>query len=584
MKFLMMRLFIAFIFLTTFLTGKAQTFDWVTTAGGLSSDKGTKIVVDASGNIYETGYYNEQGFFGPFDTGFANPNSKEVYVAKMDPNGNYLWVKHGENYFDDRGLGLCVDPAGNVYVTGTCWGGIIWGSLSLYNTSSYTDQIFVIKMDTDGNEIWIKNAGVNESGYPYNDDHGHDLVSDSQGNIYLTGFLSNNDVTPLDATFDAIIVPIAPQDSLAFIAKLTNDGVWQWVKTFDGIYSDRDNGITVDDENNVYVTGGFIETSTFGTVTLTSAGAEDIYVVKLDPNGNFLWVAQGGSSLGDRGNDIIFGNEGNMYVIGEFRDSCSFGSVFYLNNYGSASGRDIFVAKITKDGNWIWANKAGSKKGLDKGLGIVANNQGNIFVTGQFSSKAKFDDLEVETNGDSVNVFIAAIDTLGAWRWVVQGGGSDFDRGSGITIDQNCNVYVTGYYTNEITFGTFSGSPATGKEIFTLKVSDVCFDYTVLPPPPPPVVNPTGYAGFHLPTAFSPNNDSKNDLLQYYAGYDVVSFELQIFDRWGNKMFGTVTNGEFWDGYYQGELVGSGIYTYTLNVVTIDAGETKKTGNITVIR
>lgn len=562
----------------------AQTFEWVTTAGGLLSDKGTKIVVDSQGNIFETGYYNEQGVFGPFNTGFTNPHSKEAYVAKMDPNGNYLWVKHGENYYDDRGLGLCLDPQGNVYVTGTCWGGITWGSLSLYNSTSYTDQIFVIKMDTDGNEIWIKNAGVDYAGYPYSDDHGHDLAADSQGNIYVTGFLSNNEFTDLDATFDAIIVPVAAQDSVAFLAKLSNDGVWQWVKTFDGIYAERDNGLSVDDDDNVYVTGGFIETASFGSASLTSDGEEDIYVVKYDSDGNFLWVTQASSSRGDRGNDIVYGNDGFMYVTGEFRDSCNFGNDIYLNNYGSGGGRDIFVAKITKNGEWVWASKAGSKKGADKGLGIDANSEGNIFVTGQFSSKAKFDDIEIDTDGDSVNVFIAAIDSLGVWRWAVQGGGLEFDRGSGIAVDDDCNVYVTGYYENEISFGSFNGASVTGKEIFTVKVSNACFDYTSTPPPPPPGVDPSGYAGFHLPNAFSPNNDSNNEVLQYYVGYDVVSFELQIYDRWGNQVFKTQTAGEYWDGYYQGKLVNSGIYTYILTVTLTETGQTKTTGNITVIR
>ena len=563
----------------------AQTFDWVTTAGGTKSDKGTKIVVDAEGNIFETGYYNEQGFFGPFDTGFTNPNSKEAYVAKMDPAGNYIWVKHGENFFDDRGLGLCLDPQGNVYVTGTCWGGLTWGSLSVYNTSSYTDQIFVIKMDTDGNEIWMKNAGVNEAGYPYNDDHGHDLASDSQGNIYLTGFLSNNDFVNYDATFDAITVPVAAMDSIAFLAKLTNDGVWQWVKTFDGIYSDRDNGIAVDDEDNVYVTGGFTETSTFGATTLTSSGDEDIYVVKYDPAGNFLWVTQAGSIRGDRGNDIVYCNDGNMYLTGEFRDSCNFGTAIYLDNYGNPSGRDIFVAKITKDGNWIWAKKAGSKKGSDKGVGIIANDIGNIFVSGQFSASAKFGDIEIDSDGDSVDVFIAAIDTLGVWRWAVQGGGPEFDKGAGIAVDTNCNIYVTGYFTNTIAFGSENGTAVLGKEIFTVKVSNGCFDYsTVIIPPPPPGPAPVGYAGFHLPNAFSPNGDENNDFLQYYAGYDVESFHLQLFDRWGNLVFDTKTNGVFWDGTYKGELVNTGIYTYILKVKLVDVSETSKTGNITVIR
>ena len=335
---------------------KTQTFEWLNTAGGIKSDKGTKTVTDKNGNIFMTGYYNEEANFGPHNTGFSFTASKEAYVAKIDSSGNFLWVRNGLNYYDDRGPGLCVDPAGNVYVTGTCWGGLEWGSLNVYNSTSYTDQIFVVKLDTDGNEIWMKNAGVNEGGFPYNDDHGQDLIADDQGNIYLTGFISNNDVSPHDATFDNININVAANDSLAFLAKLSNDGVWQWVETFGGIVDHRDNAMGIDDEANLYVVGGFTDTKTFGSSTLTSNGLTDIYVVKYDSSGTFQWVQSAGGALKDRANSISYCIDGNMYVAGEFRDSCDFGTS-NLNNYGGPNGRDIFVAQISKTAEQLSAGE-----------------------------------------------------------------------------------------------------------------------------------------------------------------------------------------------------------------------------------
>jgi gliding motility-associated-like protein len=112
------------------------------------------------------------------------------------------------------------------------------------------------------------------------------------------------------------------------------------------------------------------------------------------------------------------------------------------------------------------------------------------------------------------------------------------------------------------------------------------FTAIVVPPPPPPGpgLPPGDYTGFHLPNAFSPNSDQNNDFLNYYMGYDVVSFELQIFDRWGNLVFKTNVNGTYWDGYYKGKLVNTGIYTYSLNYNLTDGTTWEKTGNITVIR
>jgi hypothetical protein len=84
----------------------AQTVDCLNVAGHFLSDKATRVVMDNEGNTYMTGYYNEEATFGSIVIPFSNPHSKEVFIAKIDPNGNFLWVKNGVNYYDDRGLGI----------------------------------------------------------------------------------------------------------------------------------------------------------------------------------------------------------------------------------------------------------------------------------------------------------------------------------------------------------------------------------------------------------------------------------------------------------------------------------------------
>lgn len=109
------------------------------------------------------------------------------------------------------------------------------------------------------------------------------------------------------------------------------------------------------------------------------------------------------------------------------------------------------------------------------------------------------------------------------------------------------------------------------------------------PPDPPtdptiPPIPPSTFSGFHMPNGFSPNGDANNDWLQYFVGYDIEKFELKIFDRWGNMVFQTNENGNYWDGRYKGKLVNSGIYTYQLTYTQTDVGDQVKHGNITVIR
>lgn len=106
----------------------------------------------------------------------------------------------------------------------------------------------------------------------------------------------------------------------------------------------------------------------------------------------------------------------------------------------------------------------------------------------------------------------------------------------------------------------------------------------VVDPPPGTAPNPTTFTGIHMPNAFSPNNDDNNDLLEFYVGWDITSFKLILFDRWGKQMFATETAGEFWDGKFKDKSVNPGVYTYILTYESSETGPGKMSGNVTVIR
>ncbi|MDG1346022.1 MAG: gliding motility-associated C-terminal domain-containing protein [Crocinitomicaceae bacterium] len=582
-KYALFILALAFSFLSS-----AQDFEWLVSGGGPLSDKATDIAVDHEGNIFITGFYNEEATFGPFSIPFGNPSSKEVFVAKLDPQGNYLWAKYGDNFFDDRGLGLCLDKQGNVFVTGTCWGGMTFGSLSVYNSSAYTDQIFILKLDGNGNEIWLKNAGVNAGGYPYNDDHGFNLVADTIGNIYVTGFISNNTNSPQNATFDALIVNVAPNDSLAFLAKLDPAGIWQWVTTFDGESGSRDNDIDIDNENNLYIVGGFDGTRVFGNTTLTSVGGNDVFVVKYNQDGNFIYAKRAGGPLDDRANAVHFSFDNHIYITGEFRDKAGFG-LDSVNNNGGPNGRDIFVSRMTKDGTFQWVKKAGSNSGSDRGNGVTSNDQGNIFVTGQFRGKADFQsNIELDSDSDSIQFFVAAIDTLGKWRWAKQGGGAMPDRGNKITVD-GCDVYSCGYYELTMNTDSLSINALGKKDVFVSKISDACFGYDSPPPPPPPppippvVVIPNDSCNILVSNVFSPNGDGVNDLVTF-SDYCTTPVNVLIFNRWGNIVYQSDKPTLPWYGTdMQGFSLTEGVYFYSIKGTKADGETINQHGFITLL-
>ena len=460
----------------------SQSWQWATTGGGIFSDKATDIDIDTSGQLYVSGYYNV-GQPASVTANFGSiipPASwgKEGFAAKVSSSGNWMWVNGAIGGYDERVLGLCTDHVnGYVYATGCTWYDIqTFGSCGGTGLGT-ADEIFVGKFDLSGNCQWPITAGTD------GDDHGYDLVTDKQGNIYLTGFMGDHYGSfGSPGIFGSITVPMTT-DSTAYVTKISPSGVFQWVKTFEAIDGERDNRVAVDTSGNVYVTGGFWGTKQFGSQTVTSNGGVDIFVVKFDSNGNQLWVKTTGSTSDDRGNAITVDQFNEIYVTGEFRDKVIFGTDT-INNYGGPGGRDIFVARMKTNGTWVWAKRAGSANGGDRGNGIVVNKQENIFVTGQFSDTAKFGgNITLINPAGLLQVFVAAIDTNGKWRWALQGGGSFDDRGNGITCDDSCNVFVSGYYLASASFGNLLLNSAGAKDAFVASISNACFYYCTSPPP-----------------------------------------------------------------------------------------------------
>ena len=272
--------------------------------------------------------------------------SKEAFITKIDSSGNFLWAATGGGYYDDRALGLCLDPQENVIICGTYWSNCNFGSFALNGSA---DHVFVVKYGPLGNIIWATTGGGQ------GDDHGYDMVTDPAGNIFICGYLSTHYGPPTcNATFGSLPT-FYYYDSIAFVGRISPTGQWVWVKTFDGTDVQRDNDIALDSAGNVYICGGFYGYNRqFGTTTLNStAGSRDIFVTKYDANGNFQWVRATGDSLDDRANGIIVGLDQKLYITGEFRDHVAFGPDT-IDNHGGPNGRDIFVAKMDLNGIWIW--------------------------------------------------------------------------------------------------------------------------------------------------------------------------------------------------------------------------------------
>ena len=328
-------LFVLLLFCTTFIFAQSEVWQWAKQAGGTYWDEGCDIAIDSSGNSYVTGYFYGTASFG--STTLTSSGDIDIFVAKLDSSGNWLWVKQAGGTSDDYGLGIATDSSGNSYVTGYFRGTASFGNTTL--TSSGQDDIFVAKLDSNGNWLWAKKAGGT------NNDEGRSIAIDSSGNSYVTGYFYS-----VTASFGSITLTSSGSYDI-FVAKLDSSGNWLWVKQAGGNYWDMGYSIAIDSSGNSYVTGYFEGTASFGTTELTSSGDYDIFVAKLDSIGNWLGAKKAGGTLWDWSNGIATDSSGNTYLTGYFSGTASFGGI----NLTSSGGEDIFVAKayIPYDSNDI---------------------------------------------------------------------------------------------------------------------------------------------------------------------------------------------------------------------------------------
>jgi hypothetical protein len=447
---------ISLLIVSTVLFAQTPEWEWAASAGGSNYDFGKGIVVDAAGNSYVAGFFKSTATFGSFS--LTSSGQEDIFVAKMDANGNWLWASKAGGYSYDRGNEITIDDAGNIYVTGIFFATATFGSHSL--TSGGVADIFVAKMDSNGNWLWATRAG-GTSGIWANA-----IALDDAGNCYVTGSF---DGTAIFGSYS-----ITESSGPIFVAKININGVWLWANQAGGYFDyDIGQGIAVDDYGNCYTTGFFEDAATFGSQTIYGSGYRDIYVAKINTNGYWQWATQAGGNGDNVGWSITLDNAGNSYVTGWFENTAVFG------NYSISSNgyTDIYVAKINTNGYWQWVRRAGGNIS-DQGFAISSDDAGNCYLTGDFSGTATFGYYSITANS-SPDIFVASINSGGNWLSASQAGGSYADEGWAITIDSEGNNYVAGRFESTASFGLNYLTSNGDYDIFVAKLNNnITYDIT----------------------------------------------------------------------------------------------------------
>ncbi len=480
---------------------EAQTENWIWAerAGGSYSAEGLAVTTDQYDYIYVTGLFHEYAIFDSL-TLSANGN-QDLFVGKLDGDGNWLWVVNaGSNLA--AGRAIVTDSEHQVYVTGNFQGSITFNTptpTTLTSDQGSDSNVFVAKLDDNGNWIWaVKAGGMDCTAY------GIDV--DGHLNTYITGSFSE------EIFFSSITLSDNASGLSSFAAKIDPSGNWEWaIIPKSPNYPEQSVGyaVAIDKTNHpgdyLYITGYYEIPNQ----------SSHVYVSKLTTNnGNLIWEQVSSGNGYDYGRSITVDDWGQIHLTGDFAEDTYFSGIYLHTNL-----RDIFVAALDSSGSWLWAQQAGGVNDVNDivGRGIALDDQGNIFVTGNFSDHAIFDSIQLSSYGLS-DTFVAKLDGSGNWLMARKGGSIiENDYGYGIALDTDTNAYITGSFRDSAFFGN-TGLLSIGEEdIFVAKLG--------LSPTPPypgniihvqeawasPIIFPVG-----IVIQFEGNNPAQVLTVEYY--------------------------------------------------------------------
>ncbi|WP_247232089.1 SBBP repeat-containing protein [Telluribacter sp. SYSU D00476] len=440
----------------------------------------------------------------------------------LEPHPEDVMAWRAGGAASDQGEHIATDHSGNVYVAGYFTQSAIFGSKSLTSPAGGV-TIFIAKYSPTGEILWVQQPTATSSSSIGG------MTVDASGNVYLTGSFRGR------ITFGTVILNSRGGADI-FTVKLNSSGEAQWGRNEGSssdypFTSDIGNGIAADEVGNVYVTGSFNGTATFGSTSLTSRGSSDLYtsvfITKYNSNGDVLWAQQaGGTDFNGGGRGVAVDESGNAYITGYFRGTADFGTTTLT----SGSRQEIFTAKYSNTGEVIWAQQ-GDVGG--SGTAIAVDKNGNAYVTGQmveyrFDSQIYF--AKYNTNGErqwsyflgtigmqyrgediavdkdenvylisfnsspqltyvpyprqgsgpsgsvidlvhygDADVFVGKFDSHGNLLWTKTAGGTGNDNGQSIAIDYSGTVYITGSFEHTATFGITSLTSSSGSDIFVAK-------------------------------------------------------------------------------------------------------------------
>lgn len=376
------------------------------------------------------------------------------------------------------------------------------------------------------------------------------------------------------------------------LSQIVYSQTFEWVRNIGGPANEFGQAITLDDDENVYVTGYFEGTADFdpsnsSSYNMSSNGELDVFVVKLDSGGNFIWARQLGGLNSDIPYSINFFENG-IYISGQYMNSVDFNPGLGVNTFTSNGNYDCFLVKLDLTGNYLWSKSWGNV-GYDYCYATTISPTGLIANTGTFSGTIDLNPngaIYLETSVGGLDIYVNMIDTAGNFQSAVAFGGAGNDVGRSVAFDNQSRLLVAGKFEGSVDFDPSGGAAIYnsfgGSDIFYTRF-DASLNYHFTK-----IIHGTGTnddcrtiktdsqnsvfltGHFDGVSDFDPNAGIQNDTTQ--GGFDIYLLKLDSIGEYSwNNCFGSVNadvsyklDVDFTDNIY--------INGYFNNVVDFDPG------------
>jgi len=463
----------------------AQDLIWAKHLGSAGWENSHALASDNQSNLFAI--VNFTGIIdvdpGPDSLIFNPKGTRDISIIKLNSSGDLVWAKQFGGKFSDQAFALAIDAHRDVYVTGYFRDTTDFdpGKKSQLLYGNKSPDAFLIKLDTHGNLIWATQVTQHA------DSTGlittYCLKLDAENNIYLLGKFVG--ATDFDPSLKSLILKSKGADDI-FISKYDPKGKLIWVKQFGGQSEDEPYAMTMDREGNIYCTGSFTHQSDFdpgnSTYFLTAQDTTtDIFILKLNNEGEFRWAKQISGRRYDIGYSICVDEQGNSYTAGTYENQVDINpgpdSLIFLSENRSNG----FVLSLNKEGDFRWARRITGPDGMiPYAISSLPGNNGGVYIAGEFSGELHVDNqpeiAKLNTDGKLIDLVVAKIDFNGQFKLLTNPG-----KGSPETIEVLSNkteqvIFVGGEFSGHTEFDPnmpeFNFTSAGRLDVFILKISD----------------------------------------------------------------------------------------------------------------